>query len=54
MKKMILAVLILVSIFTAPLNASPDLHPDWVLVGTGWVYVGGGDPTDPPPPPSRD
>ncbi|MDA3886857.1 MAG: hypothetical protein PF638_14800 [Candidatus Delongbacteria bacterium] len=53
MKKLILGLLILTAIFTAPLNASSDPYTDWVLVGTQWVYVGDGDITDPTPPPSR-
>lgn len=53
MKKFILGLLILVTIFTAPLNASAsaDPYPDWDWDGNQWVFVGDGDITDPPMPP---
>ena len=54
MKKLILGLLILAAIFTAPLNATTDPYPNWDWDGIRWVYVGDGDPTDPPPSPSRD
>lgn len=53
MKKLILGLLILATIFTAPLNASADPYPDWDWNGTQWVFVGDGDITNPPPPPVR-
>ena len=53
MKKLILVVLILVSMFTSQLNATADPYPDWDWVIDHWVWIGSGDPTDPPPPPSR-
>ena len=54
MKKLFLIMLILMSMFTTQLNASPgDLYPNWDWVIDHWVWVGSGDPTDPPPSPPR-
>ncbi|NOR46066.1 MAG: hypothetical protein GQ534_10825 [Candidatus Delongbacteria bacterium] len=54
MKKLILGLLILATVFTAPLNASADPYPDWDWNGVEWVYSGDGNQPMPPPPPLRD
>lgn len=50
MKKLFVLLLLVTLMFTNPVKASGDSYPDWDWNGIVWVYVGTGEPGDPPPP----
>ena len=53
MKRLFVLLVLAMLIFTNPVRATSDPYPDWDWNGVQWVYVGDGDPIDPPPPPPR-
>ena len=49
MKKLFVLLFIATLFLTVPAKASADISPDWNWNGVEWIYVGDGDPIDPPP-----
>lgn len=50
MRKLITAALIAFSLLSEPVFCDNDPYPDWDWINGHWVWVGTGDPGDPPPP----
>ena len=50
MKKLLVLLFVATLLLAAPAKVSADIYPDWDWNGVVWVYLGTGDPGDPPPP----
>jgi len=49
MKKMFVLLFVIIMSLTTQVKAEADIYPDWNWNGVVWVYVGSGEPDDPPP-----